>query len=59
MSKKVGRPRKETDRRDRGVFVRFSDEEIDMIKDLMYDTDFTKSEVVRRAVKMLYYSSKN
>lgn len=53
----MGRPKKEN-RRTTGTVVRLNEEEVDMIKEMMYETDFNKSEIIRRAIKMFYYNSR-
>ena len=56
MSKKKGRPTKENGRRDNKLDVRFTDDEIEMIKELAFDIDTSRNDIIRRAVKMYYFS---
>lgn len=56
MSKKKGRPLKENGRRDNKLDVRFTDDEIEMIKELAFDIDTSRNDIIRRAVKMYYFA---
>lgn len=55
---RTGRPKKE-DRKDNSIHLRLSDEEKSMTDQMMQEMNFSRTEVVRRAIKMLYYNSRN
>ena len=53
----MSKEKKET--KNNTCIIRLSDKDVEMIKDLMYKTDFNKSEVIRRAIQLYYCSSNN
>ena len=53
-----GEKRGENNRKNNRFCVRFSDEDMRMLNELIADIGVARSEIVRRAVKMLYFSRK-
>ena len=47
---RTGRPKKE-DRKDNSIHLRLSDEEKNMTDQMMRETNFSRTEVIRRAIK--------